>query len=183
MLSASSQPSEWNVPEFLGVPAPSGCGCVFRKSWFLKTSGFVPLPIAFGMEEVDVGLQLHALGGVIVQDPNLRIVHHHPPQDTADSKTLSTILANTLLLPFLRYPVHLWPLGLWHLLSQVRNYLARGWSASILPGLRMIPSHLRQHRSYRRPVPGKAVWSWIHLRRHPKSLGPAGELSAGGSRK
>lgn len=172
-LSAASQESEWSVPDFLSVACPSGCGCVFRKSWFQRSTGFVPLPIAFNMEEVDIGLQFQALGGIVVQDPKLRVVHEHPPEEAVDSRTRPTVLANTLLLPFLRYPAPLLPLALWHLFSQMRNFLGRGWSSDILPGLCMIPSHLWRHHQYRRPVPAAAVWSWLKLRRHPKSLGSA----------
>ena len=165
-LSAASQESEWRVPDFLAISCPSGCGCVIRKSWFERTRGFVPLAIAFNMEEVDVGLQWHALGGVIVQDPKLRVTHDHPVEPQIGWDVPATILANTALLPLLRYPVWLWPLAVWHVLSQIRYYLGHGHAAAILPGLRMIPGHVRRHWEHRQAVPAAAVWSWLRLRRH-----------------
>lgn len=172
-FSAASQESEWSVPDFLTISCPSGCGCVIRKSWFERTRGFVPLVIAFNMEEVDVGLQWHAIGGLVVQDPKLRVTHDHPEEDRTGCNVPATILANTALLPLLRYPVWLWPIAVWHVLSQIRYYLGHGCRAAILPGLRMIPSHARKHWRHRQAVPAAAVWSWLKLRRHPQSLGKA----------
>ncbi|MFZ4763685.1 MAG: glycosyltransferase family 2 protein [Roseimicrobium sp.] len=170
-FSAASQESEANTPHFLGISCASGCGCVFRKSWFTRTMGFVPLPIAYNMEEVDVGLQLHALGGVIVLDPQLRVIHDNTADLSVKVHVGATVLANTVLLPALRYPFWLWPLALVHLGSLMWNYFQRGWSACLLPGLRMIPSHILQHWQFRKPVSSWAVFSWLYLRRHPRPLG------------
>ena len=104
MISAASMDSEWRRPEYLNLAVSSGCGCVFRKSWFAKTTGFVPLPIAYAMEEVDVSLQLHALGGKIVHDPFLRVLHDRVLPDVADATTNAHILANAALPPYLRFP-------------------------------------------------------------------------------
>lgn len=57
-----------------------GCGCVYRREVFVKTTGYVPLPVAYGMEEVDLSIRLHAMGSKIVHEPRLRVVHdlkHH----------------------------------------------------------------------------------------------------------
>ena len=61
--------SEW-VADF------SGGGCAYRRERYLQTGGYVPLPTAYGMEEVDFGLRLHALGGRVLRSGSLRVFHH-----------------------------------------------------------------------------------------------------------
>ena len=176
MLSAASQESEWREAVFLKAAVPSGCGCVFRKSWFERTRGFVPLPIAYSMEEVDIGLQLHALGGVIVHDPFLRVRHDHPAAATMDARVNAHVMANTALLPFLRYPRWLWPAGLWQVTRRVVYCLLHGWTAGLGEGLGMIPSFLEGHRHRRQPLSSLSVLAWLLLRHRRVSLGATSPL-------
>ncbi len=177
MLSAASQESEWREAVFLKAAVPSGCGCVFRKCWFAQTAGFVPLPIAYSMEEVDIGLQLHALGGVIVHDPFLRVKHEHPAAAKMDARVNAHVMANTALLPFLRYPCWLWPVGLWQIARRVLYCLLHGWTAGMGEGLGMIPSFLERHRHRRQPLSSMSVLSWLLLRHRRVSLGSTVALS------
>ena len=50
--------------------------CVYRRSAFLEAGGYVPLPVAYGMEEVDLALRLHSRGGKILTTPWLRVFHN-----------------------------------------------------------------------------------------------------------
>ena len=79
VFSAASHAPEWQSLQLRCIGVFSGCGCVFHKPWFLRTRGFVPLAIAYGMEEVDLSLQLHALGGRLIHDPLLRVNHEPAP--------------------------------------------------------------------------------------------------------
>lgn len=173
VISASSQPDEWKTPFYLQIAIPSGCGCVFRKSWFERTTGYVPLPIAYSMEEVDVGLQLHAAGGQIIHDPQLRVIHDHGPLMMVNELTNATVLANTALFPYLRFPVWLWPIGLWQIARRIAYLLSQKWTRGLGAGLRMIPKHLQRHRMYQKIMPGVAILSWLRLRYRPVILTPA----------
>ena len=173
MFSAASHEAEWRSGDFKRIVLPSGCGCVFRKSWFEKTCGFVPLPVAYNMEEVDIGLQLHAAGGTIIHDPLLRVVHDHEPARQISPEMNAYVLANTALFPFLRFPVWLWPLGFWSVIRRVLVLILWGWTAGLLDGLRLIPRHLERYKRYRREVCSPHILSWLLLRRWPKSLGDA----------
>lgn len=177
MFSAASQKSEWGSLRFKRIAVFSGCGCVFRKSWFERVQGFVPLPVAYNMEEVDVSLQLHSINGRIVHDPMLRVVHDHPLLARIDSRTNAQILANTALFPFLRFPVWLWPLGAGSVLGRLVFLLRQGWTAGLLEGLRMIPLHLLRHASFRRSMSVGCVLTWLKLKRCPEDLGAAVPLS------
>lgn len=170
ILSAANASDAPRAVRFSREPMASGCGCVFRKSWFLRTGGFVPLPVAYGMEEADMGLRLHALGGVIVRDDALRVVHDKLPPERIEAELNALVLANTALLPFLRFPVWLWPVGLLQVLQRVRFLLARGWTAGLGRGLCLTPGHLRRHQAWRQVLPTRAVLSWLWLKRTPQPL-------------
>jgi glycosyltransferase involved in cell wall biosynthesis len=176
VLSSAGMESEWCKPEYMNLAVFSGCGCVFRKSWFGRTTGFVPLPIAYSMEEVDISLQLHALGGEIVHDPFLRVLHDRVLPDTVDAATNAHILANTALLPFLRYPMWLWGAGICQVARRVVHLFRRGWTNGLLDGLQMIPDHLARYKAYRRNVTSPALLRWLLLKQHSTSLGPAAPL-------
>ena len=47
----------------------SGGACIFRRQAFLDAGGYVPLPVAYGMEEVDLAIRLHSQGGRILTTP------------------------------------------------------------------------------------------------------------------
>ena len=173
VISAGSNPWESAIPEYFSIGVPSGCGCIFRKDWFQRTKGFVPLPVAYGMEEVDIGIQLHAIGGIIVRDPFLRVLHDKEPPMRVDPAINALVIANTALLPFLRFPWWLWPIGTWQIISRLTFLISKGWTEGILAGLKLIPRHLAQHATFRSPMPSRAVLSWLWLRRHPLSLGIA----------
>ncbi len=170
ILSAANASDAPRAVRFSREPMASGCGCVFRKSWFLRAGGFVPLPVAYGMEEADMGLRLHALGGVIVRDDALRVVHDKLPSERIEAELNALVLANTALLPFLRFPVWLWPVGLLQVLQRVRFLVARGWTAGLGRGLRLTPGHLYRHRAWRQVLPTRAVLSWLWLKRAHQPL-------------
>ena len=144
-----------------------GGGCVFSRGAFLEAGGYVPLPIAYGMEEVDLALRLHAMGRRVIRIPRLRVFHdtvlerHAAPSVTAGS------IANIALLAFLRYPVSWWPMGLVQILNRVRWLVLHRRFAGILSGLCQIPPHCWQHRNYRKPVPANRLRTYLALRRKP----------------
>lgn len=172
ILSAANASDAPRAVRFTREPMASGCGCVFRKSWFLRAGGFVPLPVAYGMEEADMGLRLHALGGVIVRDDTLRVIHDKPPAESVDAELNAAVLANTALLPFLRFPVWLWPVGLLQVLQRIRYLVARGWTAGLGRGLWQMPAHLRRHAIWRQALPARAVLSWLLSKRISRPLQP-----------
>lgn len=170
IYSAASQDFEKAMLGPHAIAVSSGCGCVFRKSWHAKTRGFVSLPIAYGMEETDISLQLHALGGMIVHAPDLHVKHDKPPPLEVSALTNATVIANMALLPYLRYPVLLWPAGIWQVLRRVMYVVSSGWSHGVWAGIQMIPRHLAAHRDEVARVSYRSLLSWFVLRLHPRPL-------------
>ena len=115
------------------------CGCAYRREAFLETRGYVCLPLAYGMEEVDVALQLHWRGWEIYESDRLRVLHntyrthHNVPKVTAAS------IGNQFLLAYLRYPLQLWGLGLAQGLNRARWLFDRGRRDGLGWGLTLAP--------------------------------------------
>lgn len=164
IISGSTLEEDWGRASPVGISVYTGPACVFNKSWFLRTQGFVPLPFAQAMEEVDLSLQLHALEGRIILDPSLR-VHHPPVKFSGNVQTEAAIFCNSILFPFLRFPVCLWWMIPLQIGGRMRYLWRRGCATAILPGLLKTPGYLWKYRRWRKPVSWRKVLSWMRLRR------------------
>jgi GT2 family glycosyltransferase len=142
-----------------------GGACVFRRSTFIEAGGYVPLPVAYGMEEVDLALRLHARGARILTSSWLRVFHDTDLHRHGDQRVTAGSIANLALLAYLRYPVLLWFVGLGQCVNRVVWLLRHGRRGGIWTGLTMIPAHLRAHRQYRLPLAFREVKSYLALRR------------------
>ena len=145
----------------------SGGASVYRRKDFLDSGGYVPLPVAYGMEEVDLALRLHARGGKILTTPWLRVFHNTNLQRHADPGVTAGSIANLALLTYLRYPVSLWAIGVGQCANRLLWLLRHGRRRGIWRGLTMIPAHLRANHRYRLPVSSGALRSYLALRRSP----------------
>ena len=144
-----------------------GCGCAYRRSAFLQTSGYVPLPLAYGMEEVDLSIRLHAKGMRILHAPWLRVYHDTDLSRHADRRVTAASIANLALLAYLRYPAVLWPAGVAQCLSRVGWLVRNGRISGILDGIAMIPAHLKAYARFRQLVDVHSIRSYLALRRMP----------------
>lgn len=145
----------------------AGGACVFRRQAFLDAGGYVPLPVAYGMEEVDLALRLHSHAGKILSTSWLRVFHDTNLQRHAEPHVTASSIANLALLAYLRYPVWLWSIGLWQCANRVLWLLRHGRHRGIWRGLTMIPGHLRANQRFRMTVGSSAVRSYLALRRAP----------------
>ncbi len=170
VLSAASQDWEKKLPGYTRIDIFSGCGCVFSKRWFQKTTGHVPLRVAYCMEEVDLSLRLHALGGMIIHDPGLHVRHLKSSEPVFSPDNNACVLANVALMAFLRYPLILAPLGVWNVFRRIVFLIQKGWTKGLGRGLWLIPNYFVTYRAYREPVPLRAILTWFKLRRAPVLL-------------
>jgi GT2 family glycosyltransferase len=158
--------SEW-VADF------SGGACAYRRERFLETGGYVPLPVAYGMEEVDFGLRFHAAGGRILRSRRLRVFHNTDLGRHADAAVTAASIANIALLAYLRYPRWLWAVGGGQCLKRMGWLIRHGRWRGIAAGLIAIPRTLGRYRQARRPISARALRSYFRLRRHPIAVGRA----------
>ena len=145
----------------------TGGACVYRRKDFLETGGYVPLPVAYGMEEVDFAIRLHARGGKVLTSHWLRVFHNTDLKHHAAPVVTAASIANLALLAYLRYPVWLWGVGLGQCANRLLWLLRHGRRRGIFKGLVMIPAHLRENHRYRLPLSTTAVRSYLALRKAP----------------
>lgn len=145
----------------------SGGACVYRRDAFLTTGRYVPLPTAYGMEEVDFGLRLHAHGLRVLHTPWLRVFHDTDLARHADREVTAGSVANLALLTYLRYPPSLWPVGAMQCLKRIWWLLGNGRHRGVVSGIVRIPRLLGTHVAARETVSGAAVRSYLRLRHHP----------------
>ena len=148
----------------------AGGACVFRRADFLGTNGFVPLPLAYGMEEVDLALRLHARGLRILRSPWLRVYHDTNLERHADPEDTSASIANLALLTYLRYPPSFWFVGFIQIAKRILWLLRHGRFRGIPTGVLMIPKYLHTNRSFRELVNATTIRSYLRLRRAPIAI-------------
>jgi glycosyltransferase involved in cell wall biosynthesis len=155
-------------PAFEGIRRVAsfvGCGCIYRRTAFFATTGYVPLELAYGMEELDLSMQFHALALPLLQSDKLRVHHDTDMRHRASPKVNVAVTANAALLVYLRYPLLLWPIGLLQVARTVLYLIRSGRSEGVWTGITQIPAHLYRHRSYRKTLRVSDVLSYIRLRR------------------
>jgi GT2 family glycosyltransferase len=149
-----------------------GCGCAYRREAFAATSGYVPLAVAYGMEEVDMSLRLHDQGWRVLKSDALRVFHatrrrhHNAPEVTRAS------VANLALLAFLRYPSRCWWIGVGQVCRRLAWLMIHGRRAGLIGGLVGIPAHLWSHRRFRAVVGVGTLRRYLLLRRNPVPMAP-----------
>jgi hypothetical protein len=147
-----------------------GAGCAYRRDRFLATTGYVPLASAYGMEEVDLALRLHAAGQRVLQSDWLRVEHDTALVHHASAAVTAASITNIALLTYLRYPISLWGIGAWQGIRRIAWLLAHNRRRGIARGLAAIPASLRRHAALRSPISPRALMSYLALRREPVML-------------
>lgn len=143
----------------------TGCGCAYRREAFLETSGYVSLPVAYGMEEVDLSLRLYCAGWKILDTHLLRVfhdtqlTHHARPEITAGS------IANLALLTYLRYPLSYWGYGLLQYCNRIVWLLRNKRTNGILQGVFQTPQIIIKHRHDRQSLSVKCIDSYLAARK------------------
>ena len=148
-----------------------GCASACRREAFLATHGYVARPIAYGVEEVDVALQLRENGRQIVWTPFLRVFHDTDLSHRANARTSASVSANFALVAFLRYPLPAFPVGAWPFIRYAVKLLAGGQIAAVVRGLGEAGLICWRYRGRRRAVTIRTLLGYFRLRRHPELLG------------
>ena len=143
-----------------------GCGAILRRSAFLQTRGYVPLRQAYGMEEMDMTLQLINAGWEIRAARHLRVFHACDRQQHHSSPGINAAhIRNLALLVFLRYPLRFFPFGMIQVLNRVKFSLRQRRFRGILTGLLTILPACWKYRGDRSRVSVDAVRTFRMLRK------------------
>jgi GT2 family glycosyltransferase len=155
--------AEW-VADFCGG------ACAYRRQAFLDGGGYVALPTAYGMEEVDLAIRMRARGARILRAYTVRVFHDSDLSHHVTPRVTAASLANISLLAYLRYPIALWPIAAGQLLNRLAWLLTHGRSRGVLTGLLGTPRYVFRYRRARAVLPASVVLEYLTLRRHPQAI-------------
>jgi GT2 family glycosyltransferase len=143
----------------------TGCGHAIRLSAYRATRGYLPLPVAYAMEEVDLSLQLFARGWKIYESSELRVFHDSHLTHHQNAETTAGFVTNVALFGFLNYPFWCWPWAFLQLGNIVWYCIKRGRLNGIVTGLIYIPKICFSFRKYRSPFPASTIVAFMRYRR------------------
>ncbi|MFN0076464.1 MAG: glycosyltransferase family 2 protein [Prosthecobacter sp.] len=142
-----------------------GCGHALKVAAYRELQGYVDRPIAYGLEERDLALQLHAAGWELLLCGDLRVFHDTDLAQQKRPEITAATVANAALLVWLRYPFSCWPYGLLQYLNVIGFMLSRGRLLGVVWGLLRTPLELWRFRQLRRPISATALHSYLRQRR------------------
>lgn len=134
-----------------------GSASVTRKSHYLRLPGYVPVPNAYGVEEVDVSLQAHAAGFQILNCPWMRAWHDRPYAE--NEHTVLPWIRNEVLLAYLRYPLWLQPWGWLRSVRHIIHHSSSGQLRTLVRALASTPVHCQNYQSFVRRYRLREIWS------------------------
>jgi GT2 family glycosyltransferase len=135
-----------------------GSASVHRRSHYLQLPGYVPVPAAYGVEEADLSLQIHAAGFEILSCPWMRAWHDRPYAD--HEHTVLPWIRNEVLLAYLRFPYIAQP---WGWVRALRHVLRHRKEIPYRVLLRELAQSLPNAISYH---PHKRRYSMLEVWRH-----------------
>ncbi|MEM9275907.1 MAG: glycosyltransferase [Cyanobacteria bacterium P01_F01_bin.143] len=147
-----------------------GCGCAYKKSDFLKTDGYLKLPLAYGAEESDLAIQLYAKGRKILQTEWLRVYHNTSYNHHKNTNINAASIANIALLAFIRYPWFIWGKTLLQIGNRIIYAIRNKRYSGILLGLSYIPQQMWLYRNYRDPTSLSVIKQYFQLRKNPQPV-------------
>jgi glycosyltransferase involved in cell wall biosynthesis len=146
-----------------------GCGCAYRRSSFMETTGYLELPLAYGAEEQDLALRWFAQDRGILKTDWLRVYHDTAYENRKSDRVRAAWIANTALMVFLRYPAILLPYGLLQVINAMVFALKQWRPRAILYALRDMPEKMWNYRRLRSPLSTKSVWRYLQKRSDKES--------------
>jgi GT2 family glycosyltransferase len=158
------QPRPECVPDVKIVTDYTGCGHAIRLSAYIQTAGYIDRQCAYGIEEVDLAMQLYSLDWAILECGSLRVFHDSQLSHHSKADIVAGRVQNVALMAFLRYPAQLWPRGLLQLGNVIFNMIKRRRFAGLGEGLLGIPVTLFRYTSCRRQLPAAKIRSYLNAR-------------------
>lgn len=149
-----------------------GGGVSYRREDFLESQGYVPLAIAYGMEEVDLCLRFFDMGKRIYFSPWLRVFHNSELTHHSSAAVTAASIQNLALLIFLRYPKRYWFYGALQILNRVVWLAKVRRYAGIPKGIIQIPIYCWRYTYLRQPVSPVALKQFFRLRKSTNSVEP-----------
>jgi GT2 family glycosyltransferase len=147
------------------IPTYIGCGYAIRVEVYRAMRGHLDRPVPYGMEELDLALQLFVAGRQMMIAEELRVFHDTELKHHQAAEITAGSIANVALYGFIHYPIGAWALVVAQLGSKVFYCLRKGRFGGILTGLLQIPGDCYRNRKHRKPVPWETLKRYLEFRR------------------
>jgi GT2 family glycosyltransferase len=143
----------------------TACGFAIRLAAYHNVRGLLPRPVAYGMEESDLSLQLFASGWHIYEAGDLRVLHDTDLKHHEFAENNAGAITNLGLFVFLHFPIVCWGVGLLQVGNRIAYSVRMARFRGICSGILQIPLTCYRHRRYRKAVAWPTLKLFLGFRR------------------
>jgi GT2 family glycosyltransferase len=152
-----------------------GCGHAIRVAAYRNLRGYLARPMAYAIEESDVGLQLFRDGWQVFLAEELRVYHDTDRSHHDAAEVTASTITNLALLAFLHYPAIDFGRGAAQVANRVAYCLRRGRVRGVAAGIGGIVKECYRNRNLRSPMGHDTLMEYLRLRQaEAASVGNAG---------
>ena len=141
-----------------------GCGHAVRVAAYRDIRGYLARPMAYAIEESDVGLQLFVAGWQVFSAEELRVFHDTDRTHHEASEVTASTITNLALLAFLHYPAMDLGRGAAQVANRVAYSVRRGRIRGVASGVGGIVTECYRNRALRAPIRHEVLMEYLRLR-------------------
>jgi GT2 family glycosyltransferase len=141
-----------------------GCGHAVRVCAYRDIRGYLARPMAYAIEESDVGLQLFVRGWQVYSAEELRVFHDTDRTHHEAAEVTASTIENLALLAFLHYPAMDLGRGAAQVANRVVYSVRRGRIRGVASGVGGIVRECYRNRTLRAPIRHEVLMEYLRLR-------------------
>jgi len=141
-----------------------GCGHAVRVAAYRDIRGYLARPMAYAIEESDVGLQLFVRGWQVFSAEELRVYHDTDRTHHEAAEVTASTITNLALLAFLHYPAMDLGRGVAQVANRVAYSVRRGRIRGVASGVGGIVTECYRNRALRAPIRHEVLMEYLRLR-------------------
>ena len=141
-----------------------GCGHAMRVAAYRDIRGYLARPMAYAIEESDVGLQLFVRGWQVCSAEELRVYHDTDRTHHEAAEVTASTITNLALLAFLHYPAMDLGRGAAQVANRVAYSVRRGRIRGVASGVGGIVAECYRNRALRAPIRHEVLMEYLRLR-------------------
>ena len=142
-----------------------GCGHAMRVAAYRDIRGYLARPMAYAIEEGDVGLQLFVRGWQVFSAEELRVYHDTDRTHHEAAEVTASTITNLALLAYLHYPAMDLGRGVAQVANRVAYSVRRGRTSGVASGVGGILMECYRNRALRAPISHEVLMEYLRLRR------------------
>ena len=135
-----------------------------RVAAYRDIRGYLARPMAYAIEESDVGLQLFVRGWQVFSAEELRVYHDTDRTHHEAAEVTASTITNLALLAFLHYPAMDLGRGAAQVANRVAYSVRRGRIRGVASGVGGIVTECYRNRALRAPIRHEVLMEYLRLR-------------------